>query len=114
MSKSGFVVQDKIAGTRRHAERLRQEIERQLAHATGQKFEIDLTGVYSMSDAFADELAGRLLSEQQAAWPHIVFVTDDDRVRGKLQTVLERRGLVAWLSIREAAEFRPLGMGASQ
>lgn len=109
MSKSRFVVSAEIAGTRQHADQVRQALLSQLARTDSQVFEVDLTNVRSMSGAFADELAGRLLSEWRESSPWIVFVTSDDRVWGKIDLALSRRGLRGW--VRKPRSRHPVAVG---
>lgn len=65
MVTAAYLVTGEIAGTRRRAERLRQEITAQLSDLPRDgRLEIDLSGLTVMSGAFADELVGRLMNDR--------------------------------------------------
>ena len=112
MTKSRFVVSAAMAGTRQHADEVRQALLSELARANSQVFEVDLTNVRAMSGAFADEMAGRLLSEWHESTPSIVFLIPDDRVLWKLDRALVRRGLRGW--VRKPRAKRRVAIGVPE
>ncbi len=110
MVTAAYLVTGEIAGTRRRAERLRQEITAQLSDLPRDgRLEIDLSGLTVMSGAFADELVGRLMNDRPGD-SSIVFVSDSESVRGKVALVLTRRQTAAWM--RSTSDARPVLVGA--